>query len=126
MGAVKSRALFQQDMTMYIRCAFFEGRVKPGCDEAFTAFVKERLVPLWTKFPGAREVRVLRQAESDTEQPHYAMVLSISYPNKAAIEKALQSDARAKSREETVELVKMFEGRIFHTVFEAQHDVVLA
>ena len=23
---------------MYIRCAFFEGRVKPGCDDAFDAF----------------------------------------------------------------------------------------
>lgn len=48
---------------MYIRCAFFEGRVKPGCDDAFASFVKNRLVPLWTKFPGAAEVRVLRQPD---------------------------------------------------------------
>jgi antibiotic biosynthesis monooxygenase (ABM) superfamily enzyme len=106
---------------MYIRCAFFEGRVKPGCENAFAAFVQERLVPLWTKFPGADEVRVLRQKESDTAEPHYAMVLSIRYPSLAAIEEALQSDVRQKSREETAELVKMFEGRIFHTVFEVPH-----
>jgi hypothetical protein len=110
---------------MYIRCAFFEGRVKPGCDDAFATFVKDRLVPLWTKFPGAEEVRVLRQAESDTDQPHYAMVLAIRYPDKAAIDAAMKSDVRARSREETGELVKMFEGRIFHTVFEAPHDVTL-
>lgn len=103
---------------MYIRCAFFEGRVKPGCDDAFDAFVTERLMPLWTKFPGATEVRVLRQRESDTAEPHYAMVLSIAYPSLAAIEEALKSDVRQKSREETAELVKMFEGRIFHTVFD--------
>lgn len=106
---------------MYIRCAFFEGRVKPGCENAFAAFVQDRLVPLWTKFPGADEVRVLRQMDSDTAAPHYAMVLSIRYPSLAAIEEALKSDVRQKSREETAELVKMFEGRIFHTVFEVPH-----
>jgi antibiotic biosynthesis monooxygenase (ABM) superfamily enzyme len=111
---------------MFIRCAFFEGRVKPGCDHAFATFVKERLVPLWTQFPGATEVRVLRQQESDTDHPHYAMVLAITYPSKAAIELAMQSDARSQSRAETAELVKMFEGRIFHTVFEAAHNVSLA
>jgi hypothetical protein len=110
---------------MYIRYAFFEGKVKPGCDRAFKSFVKERLVPLWTRFPGAQEVRVLHQMESDTEQPHYAMVLAIKYPSREAIDQALKSDVRAKSREETTELVKMFEGRIFHTVFETAHDVAL-
>jgi hypothetical protein len=108
---------------MYIRCAFFEGKVRQGCDDAFAAFVKEKLVPLWTQFPGAEEVRVLRQRESDTEQPHYAMVLSIRYPSLAAIEQALKSDVRAKSRAETAELVKMFDGRIFHTVFEVAHEM---
>jgi hypothetical protein len=111
---------------MIMRCAFFEGRVKPGCDHAFAQFVKERLLPLWTKFPGAQEVRVQRQRDSDTDQPHYAMVLAITYPSRAAMEEALKSDARAQSRAETVELVKMFEGRIFHTVFETAHDVALA
>jgi hypothetical protein len=111
---------------MLIRCAFFEGRVKPGCDDAFALFVKDRLVPLWTQFPGAEEVRVLRQVESDTEEPHYAMVLQIHYPNQAAIEQALKSDVRQESRIETAELVKMFDGRIFHTVFEVPHFAALA
>ncbi len=111
---------------MYIRCAFFEGRVKSGCGDAFALFVKDRLVPLWTQFPGATEVRVLRQADSDTTEPHYAMVLAIRYPSLAAIEDAMKSDVRAQSREVTGELVKMFDGRIFHTVFEATHDVSLA
>ena len=106
---------------MFIRCAFFEGRVKAGKDAEFKAFVKNRLVPLWTQFPGAEEVRVLHQTESDTPEPNYAMVLAIKYPSMAAIEKALQSDVRNKSRVETQELVKLFVGRIFHTVFEAAH-----
>lgn len=121
MGAALGRARNPRTLAMYIRCAFFEGRVKPGCENAFAAFVKDRLVPLWTKFPGAEEVRVLRQKDSDTAEPHYAMVLSIRYPSLAAIEEALKSDVRQKSREETAELVTMFEGRIFHTVFEVPH-----
>jgi hypothetical protein len=110
---------------MFVRCAFFEGRVKEGQHTAFHDFVTQNLMPLWTRFPGAREVRVLSQDESDTDNPHYAMVLAIQYPDKAAIETALQSDVRAKSREVTSELVKLFDGRIFHTVFELRHDAPL-
>jgi len=40
---------------LFIRCAFFRGRAKPGQEAAFTAYVRDRLVPLWTRFPLARE-----------------------------------------------------------------------
>jgi len=106
---------------MFIRCAFFEGHVKLGMDIQFKSFVREKLVPLWTKFPGAEEVRVLHQTESDTPNPHYAMVLAIKYPSMAAIESAMKSDVRNQSRLVTQDLVKMFDGRIFHTVFAATH-----
>ncbi|WP_448955181.1 hypothetical protein [Labrys neptuniae] len=104
---------------MYIRCAFFRGHVRPGSEETFTQFVRDRLVPLWTRFPGADEVRVLRQEEADVADPHYAMVLAIRYPSRAAIEEALASEARAKSRAVTVDLMALFDGDIFHTVFRA-------
>ena len=104
---------------MYIRYAFFEGRVKDGCAAAFAAFVRDRLVPLWTTFPGAEEVRVLRQVAADDGAPRFEMVLAIRYPSLEAIEIAVKSDVRARSRAETQELVKMFDGRIFHNVFKA-------
>lgn len=53
------------------------------------------------------------------------MVLSIRYPNREAFEQALKSDIRQQSRVETTELVKMFEERIFHTVFEVPHSAAL-
>ena len=109
---------------MYIRCAFFEGRVKPGLDAAFTSFVHERLIPLWRQFPGAEDVRVLRQHQADTDEPHYEMVLAIRYPSLEAIDLALKSEVRNRSREETAELVKMFDGRIFHTVFDVRHNII--
>ena len=79
---------------MFIRCAFFRGRAKPGREAEFAAYVRERLVPLWTRFPGAEEVRILRQEESDVADPHLEMVLQVRYPSKEAIETALASDVR--------------------------------
>jgi hypothetical protein len=105
---------------MIIRYAFFEGEIHHGQEQAFRQFVTERLVPLWTKFPGAEEVRVLDGSERDEGAPAYAMALAIRYPDMAACNKALQSDVRRQSREVTGELLKMFTGRVHHHVFEAQ------
>jgi hypothetical protein len=103
----------------HIRCAFLRGRAKEGHEAAFTEFVRRRMVPLWTRFPGAEEVRVLRQEESDPGAPRFEMVLAIRYPSRAAIEEALASDVRQNSRSVTNEMMTMFEGDIFHTIFNA-------
>ena len=104
---------------MYIRCAFFRGHVRPGFEEDFTAFVRDRLAPLWTRFPGAEEVRVMRQEEADVAEPHFEMVLAIRYPSRQAIELALASDVRIESRVVTAQILKMFDGDVFHAVFRA-------
>jgi hypothetical protein len=104
---------------MIIRYAFFEGEIHHGQEQAFRDFVKQRLVPLWTKFPGAEEVRVLDGGERDEGAPPLAMALAIRYPNHEACRNALLSDVRRQSREVTVELLKMFTGHVHHHVFDA-------
>lgn len=104
---------------MFIRCAFFKGKIKPGLEDAFTQYVHEKLVPLWTRFPGALEVRVLRQLESDVIDPELAMVLAIRYASREDIARALDSAVRYESREVSKGLLEMFEGSVFHTVFSA-------
>ena len=79
---------------MFIRCAFFQGTVKAGKEQAFNDYIRKELVPLWTRFPGAQEVRVLRQVESDVADPHFGMVLSVRYPTRESIEIALASEVR--------------------------------
>jgi hypothetical protein len=108
-----------QDSIMIIRYAFFEGEIHHGQEHAFQQFVRERLVPLWTKFPGAEEVRVLDGGERDEGAPTYVMALAIRYPDMATCNRALQSDVRRQSREVTGELLKMFTGRVHHHVFDA-------
>ena len=104
---------------MYIRCAFFRGRVKPGLEAEFNRYIREQLVPLWTRFPGAQEVRVLRQLESDVDDPRLEMVLSVRYPSRESIDLALASEVRLKSREVSKDLIAMFDGTVFHTIFGA-------
>lgn len=104
---------------MIIRYALFEGEIHAGREAEFRAFVKDRLVPLWTRFPGAEEVRVQFGITRDEGAPAYAMALAIRYPDLAAVERALNSDVRFQSREVTGELLKMFTGRVHHHVFEA-------
>jgi len=104
---------------MFIRCAFFKGTIKPGCREAFDRYVDEKLVPIWTRFPGAMEVRVMRPLECDVTNEPIEMVLAIRYPSREAIEAALNSAVRSEGREMTKGLLEMFDGAVFHTVFDA-------
>ncbi len=104
---------------MFIRCAFFSGKIKPGFEAAFNNYIRKELVPLWTRFPGAQEVRVLRQIESDVNDPRLEMVLSVRYPSRESIDIALASEVRLKSREVSVALIDMFDGTVFHTIFSA-------
>jgi hypothetical protein len=104
---------------MFIRCAFFRGTVKPGMEEAFTQYIRRELVPLWTRFPGAQEVRVLRQSESDVSDPHLALVLSVRFPTRESIDQALASEVRMQSKEVSKALIAMFDGTVFHTIFKA-------
>ncbi len=104
---------------MIVRYALFEGEIHAGKEAEFRAFVKDRLVPLWTQFPGAEEVRVLDGVDRDEGAPAYAMALAVRYPDMDAVDKALQSDVRFESREVSGELLKMFTGRVHHHLFTA-------
>lgn len=107
---------------MITRYALFEGAVKSGQTEAFRAAVLDRLVPLWKQFTGAEEVRVMFGEERDEDAPEFPLILAISYPDRSAMETALATPIRAKSREVTAEIVaEFFDGRIHHHVTVCNH-----
>ena len=102
---------------MITRFALFEGTVKPGHVDAFRAAVLDRLVPLWTQFPGNTDVRVMFSDDRDAGAPEFPLLLAISYPDEAAMEGALARPNRAQSRDVTGEIVaEHFDGRIHHHV----------
>jgi hypothetical protein len=102
---------------MFRRLAFFEGSIAHGREADFDAYINERLVPLWTRFPGAIAVETLREVEAEDGAHRYPLILHITYRSRTAIEEALASDVRLESREVTKGLLAMFEGRVFHVVY---------
>ena len=106
---------------MIIRQALFEGSIQDGREDEFKAYVAEKLFPLWQKFPGVREVRLLHGVDRDEGAPHYAMVLSMKFDSQDALAKALESPVRYESRDVTKGLMAMFEGQIHHHVFDVAH-----
>jgi hypothetical protein len=103
---------------MLTRCGFFQGHVVEGEEAAFDRFIEQRLMPLWRKFPGVTDVRLLRRVEADPNAPTIHMALEFDYPSREALESTLVSAERARAKAETAELMKMFEGQIFHIIFE--------
>lgn len=103
---------------MIVRQAFFEGRIHAGREDAFKTYVAEILMPMWLKFSGIREVRVLYAVERDEGAPAYPMVLWTVYESREALAQALESPVRYESREATKGLMEMFEGHIHHHVFD--------
>ena len=104
---------------MITRFAMFEGSIKPGQTDAFRTAVKDRLVPLWTQFPGNTEVRVMFGEDQDEGAPEFPLILAISYPDDATMTSALEAPARYRSKAVTGEIVaEYFDGRIHHHVTE--------
>jgi hypothetical protein len=102
---------------MITRFALFEGTVKSGQVDAFRTAVKERLVPLWTQFPGNTDVRVMFSDDRDEGAPEFPLVLAITYPDAATMDAALEAPARFQSKEVTGQIVEQFfDGRIHHHV----------
>jgi hypothetical protein len=101
---------------MITRTAIFEGRPRKGCEDRFYSEMTQRLVPLWREFPNALNVRLLRIVASDPDAPPIAVIQQVDYPSMAALEQAIASPIRTQARAITLELMKMFEGRLYHVV----------
>jgi hypothetical protein len=105
---------------MLMRCAFFKGTIKPGMESRFNRQVEERLVPLWTRFPGAKDVRIIRQLHSDVNDPAIPLAIAMLFDSQQDIDAALASPVRRESQVESRVLLDLFDGTVFHTVFDAQ------
>ncbi|WIE36141.1 hypothetical protein [Agrobacterium tumefaciens] len=104
--------------------AEFVGTIKAGKEDEFYSFVEKTLTPLWAKFDGAVSVAVCRELERDEGAPSMPLLLAITYPDQAALERAMACDARFQSREQTQQLLTMFDGKVYHRVTSAAiHDL---
>ncbi|MBL4916508.1 hypothetical protein [Szabonella alba] len=104
---------------MFIRCAFFKGRIRPGMEEAFHAHWRNEVRPHWEKFPNLLALQVLRDVESDDEDSRFPLVMAMTFETRAHIAEALASPTRWASKAASAPLIEMLDGHVIHTVFEA-------
>ena len=105
---------------MFTRVAVFEGVIASGGEDAFFAHVRERLEPIWSQFPHAQAVRVLRTKQADPGAIPIVMVLEMDFADLDAIHASLDSDIKTQAHEATLEVLKPFEGRFFHFICESR------
>ena len=94
---------------MIRRQAIFFGKVKSGEWPAMRRYVESDLAPLWRDFTGATSVQILFNEDHGADAP---LVLSIDYETQSAIDQAMNSSARFKSRD----LLPAFYKRFFEKV----------
>jgi hypothetical protein len=104
---------------MLTRTAIYEGRVAAGREEEFFRLVGEKLDPIWRQFPHVRAVRVQRTLDRDDETPPIAMIMEMDFPDRAAMRESLASPIRESAHAATLEVMRLFEGRFYHLVAEA-------
>ena len=104
---------------MFVRCAFFKGRIKPGMEAAFHAHWQEHVLPHWRAFPHLLELRVMRDVESDDEESRFPLVMAMRFAERGHIAEALASDTRWASKAASKPLIDMLDGYVIHTVFAA-------
>ncbi|RZI73816.1 MAG: hypothetical protein EOP80_11550 [Variovorax sp.] len=107
---------------MITRYAMFEGQVLEGQLQAFRSAILDEVLPHWNAFPGVLAVRVCFADEREEGAPELPLILAISYPNRATMDAALASQARAEAKAATESVMaRFFEGRIHHHITQA-HD----
>lgn len=103
---------------MITRTAIYEGRVRPGHEDAFFKDVEDRLDPIWREFPNVTAVRVQRVRQSDPDAPPIAMIMEMDFPSLDAMHESLSSPIRETSHALTLEVLRDFDGRFYHLVTE--------
>ena len=105
---------------MLTRVAVFKGAIVSGGEDAFFDAVRDRLEPIWRRFPNVLDVRVLRIREADPGAIPIVMVLEMDFPDLGAIHASLASDIKTEAHEATLEALEPFSGRFFHVITESR------
>lgn len=110
---------------MITRTAIFEGRVKPGFEARFREAFDQQLVSLWHQFPHASNIRLMWAQDVDDAARPIALLQQVDYPSVEALAEAMASPVRARARAITLELMQMFDGRVYHVVSQ-RNDIPTA
>jgi hypothetical protein len=104
---------------MWIRSAFWEGKLRAGQERAFIAQIEADIAPAMRTLPGVRDVRALWPKAYEDRSTDIVCQLLVYFDSESDIALMISSDARNAVRKRVAELnSRCFDGRISHINYE--------
>ncbi len=99
---------------MWIRSAFWTGRIKPGLEGQFATAIDDELIPALGRLPGVLGVRSLWPRRLEDDPPPIACQIIVEFADEADVDHMLASRERLRLRDRVREIAGMFDGAISH------------
>lgn len=99
---------------MWVRSAFWCGRIRPGHEAEFIAAVDEELIPALARLPGVRGARSLWPRRLEDDPPPIACQVIVEFDGEAEVDRMLASPERLALRTRVGEIAALFDGTISH------------
>lgn len=104
---------------MWIRSAFWTGRARPGCEDAFAEAVNGELIPALRRLPAVEGAEALWPRRREDDPPAIACQILVHFNDEAGIGQMLASSERQAVRSRVREVMAtLFDGTISHIDFQ--------
>jgi hypothetical protein len=104
---------------MWIRSAFWEGKLRAGLEKTFVAEMESDIAPAMRMLPGVKDVKVLWPKTREDRPPEIACQFLVFFVHEADIALMIASPARNAVRQRVADLhSRCFDGRLSHINYE--------
>jgi hypothetical protein len=104
---------------MWIRSAFWEGKLRPGQEQAFIAEINNSIAPAMRVLPGVKDVKVLWPKQYEERSAEIICQLLVFFDSQTDIALMISSPPRNAVRQQVAELnSRCFDGRVSHINYE--------
>src|ERR1700735_1332699 len=104
---------------MWIRSAFWEGKLRAGQEQAFMAEINDSIAPAMRMLPGVKDVKALGPKSYEERSAEIVCQLLVFFDSESDIALMISSPPRNIVRQRVAELSsRCFDGRISHINYE--------
>jgi hypothetical protein len=104
---------------MWIRSAFWEGKLRQGQEQDFKKMLEEDISPAMRTLPGVKHTKVLWAKTYEDRSSDIICQMLVFFDEESDIGKMIASPARNAVRQKVAELnSRCFDGRISHINYE--------
>lgn len=103
---------------MIIRSAVLEGTVAEADRAQFDRHMATVVLDAIARYPGIREVKLRKPAETEAGAPPIYMVFELHFDTLADMHAALASPVRQEVRAQIAQGMTAFKGRVYHLILD--------